>query len=167
MFALRQPAFRPTPFRFKPKVKKSVAKCYYALDYSNSTVLEKVSNHDLFHVIAFHKAGHEEGIYSITDTDANDIPRHFIVAFVTFDDAYRYKTLLEADMDSYSPYIQYASRFELDHACSVGGYHCRVVNKGALITPPMRTVKLTDWEIRQSLIDGNWTVAPKPGNRHE
>ena len=89
------------------------------------------------------------------------------VAFVTFDDAYRYKTLLEANMDSYSPYIQYASRFELDHACSVGGYHCRVVNKGALITPPMRTVKLTDWEIRQSLLDGNWSVAPKPGNHRE
>lgn len=167
MFALKQPAFQPRPIRFKPRVKKTVAKSYYALDYDNSKALEKVSGNDLFHVLAFHKAGHEEGIYSVTDRDENDIPQHFIIAFLTFDDAYRYKTLLEAEMDSYHPYIQFASRYELDHACRVGGYHCRVVNEGALVTPPMRTVKLTDWEIRESLMNGNWTVAPKPENPRE
>ena len=167
MFALRQPAFRPTPFRFKPKVKKSAAKSYYALNYDNSTPLEKVSGHELFHILTFHKPGHEDGIYSITDKDKNDHPQHFILAFLTFDDAFRYKTLLEAEMDSYLPYIQFASRFELDHMCTVGGYHCRVVNEGVLVTPPMRTVKLTDWEIRQSLLNGNWTVAPKPEDLHE
>ena len=167
MFALRQPTFQPRPIRFKSRAKKVAVKSYYALDYDNSTALEKVTGHDLFHVLAFHKAGHEEGIYSVTDRDENDVPRHFIIAFMTFDDAFRYKTLLEAEMDSYSPYIQFASRFELDHMCRIGGYHCRVVNKGTLVTPPMRTVKLTDWEIRESLMSGNWTVKPKPENLHE
>lgn len=167
MFALKQIAFRPSPVRFKPRVKKTVIKNYYALDYDNSTALEKVPDHSLFHVLAFHKPGHEEGFYSVTERDENDHPRHSIVAFLTFDDAFRYKTLLEAEMDSYSPYIQFASRFELDHVCRIGGYHCRVVNEGALVTPPTKTVKITDWEIRQSLIDGNWTVKPKPENHRE
>ena len=60
MFALRQPAFQPKPIRFKPRAKKVVTKSYYALDYDNSKALEKVSGHDLFHVLAFHKVGHEK-----------------------------------------------------------------------------------------------------------
>jgi hypothetical protein len=167
MFALRQIIFQPTPVRFKPRVKKSIVKSYYGLSYDNSRKLEKVHGNDLFHVLAFHRAGHEEGIYSITERDENDHSLHSIVAFLTFDDAYRYKTLLEAEMDSYHPYIQFASRYELDYACRVGGYQCLVVNEGALVTPPMKTVKLTDWEIRESLMNGNWTVAPKPENPRE
>jgi hypothetical protein len=167
MFAIRQNIFQPRPVRFRSHVKKSITRSYYGLNYDNSRKLEMVHGNDLFHVLAFHRAGHEEGIYSITERDENDHPLHSIVAFLTFDDAYRDTTLLEAEMDSYHPYIQFASRYELDHVCRVGGYQCLVVNEGVLVTPPMKTVKLTDWEIRESLMNGNWTVAPKPENPRE
>jgi hypothetical protein len=89
------------------------------------------------------------------------IPVNYILAFTNFEDAFRYKVLLEAEMD-FTPYIQFVSRFEIEHACNVGGYECRVVNEGALVTPPTTTVKTTDWERRESLLNGKWSVREKP-----
>ena len=60
-----------------------------------------------------------------------------------------------------TPFVQFASRFELEHACNVGGYECLVVNDGALVTPPTKTVKITDWERRSALMRGDWSVKEK------
>src|SRR5210317_789361 len=95
--------------------------------------------------------------YSVKLLDDEAIVKDDIVAFTNFEDAFRYKTLLEAEMD-HKPYVQFASRFELEHTCNVGGYRCRVVNEGALVTPPNQTLKITDWERRSALLKGRWSV---------
>jgi hypothetical protein len=157
MFAMRCPlSFTCAPARRRIS---RVIRGYYSLDTRNSTPLDKVDDKDLFHVLAFIRDG-DTGLYSVTERDDNDVPRNHIVAFRNFEDAFRYKTLLEADMNMV-PYVQFASRFELDHACNVGGYECMVVNEGALVTPPTKTVKITDWERRSALLEGRWTVEEK------
>ena len=60
-----------------------------------------------------------------------------------------------------SSYVQFASRYELNHACEVGNYKCRVINEGVLVTPPTDTIKITDWERRSSLLNGRWSVRKK------
>jgi hypothetical protein len=99
-------------------------------------------------------------VYSIRKLNHEGLPEDNILAFTIFEDALRFKTLLDAEMNI-SPYVQFASRFELNHACTVGGYKCRVVNEGALVTPPTKTLSVTDWEAREALINGNWSVREK------
>jgi len=43
----------------------------------------------------------------------------------------------------------------------VGNYKCRVVDENALVTPPTRTVPVTEWEQREALLNGDWTVEEK------
>ena len=68
-----------------------------------------------------------------------------------------YKVLLEAEM-SLTPYVQFASPFEIDHVCVTGNYDCRVINEGTLILPPQMSVTATEWECRNALISGQWSV---------
>lgn len=159
MFALRAPI--PVPRIYKrPRVSR-VCKSYYTIDERNTQSIERVQNDGMFHVLTFHHPEYEDGLYSIRKLNHEGIPVNYILAFTNFEDAFRYKTLLEAEMD-FTPYIQFVSRFEIEHACHVGGYECRVVNEGALVTPPTTTVKTTDWERRESLLNGKWSVREKP-----
>lgn len=148
----------PTTYR-RYKVSR-VCKSYYTIDKNNSKSLDEVKTDGLFHVLTFHNPDAEEGIYSVRKLTDEGLPLDCIVAFTNFEDAFRYKTLLDAEM-KLSPYVQFASRFELEHACNVGGYGCRVVNKGALVTPPSETMKITDWERRTALLNGKWSVKEK------
>tara|TARA_Y100000389_G_scaffold184491_1_gene203004 strand:- start:297 stop:617 length:321 start_codon:yes stop_codon:yes gene_type:complete len=101
-----------------------------------------------------------DGIYAIRTWDGDGAPVECIVAFTNFDDAFRYKTLLEAEM-SLTPYVQFASPFEIDHVCVTGNYVCRVINEGALILPPQMSITATEWECRNALINGHWSVREK------
>lgn len=159
MFAVKCPALRVPSFTYKRKPTQRKLRCYYSLDNLNSKRLDDVKHDGLFHILAFIEDG-DYGIYSVKYLDDNAISQNDIVAFTNFEDAFRYKTLLEAEMD-HKPYVQFASRFELEHTCNVGGYHCRVVNEGALVTPPNKTIKITDWERRSALINGRWSVREK------
>ena len=134
-----------------------VCKSYYTVNNLNSKDLTEVGGTDLLHVLTFHQPNTDEGIYSIRELNEDGLPVNHILAFITFEDAFRYKTLLEAEMGR-SPYIQFASRFEIKHACEVGHFKCRVVDEGVLVTPPTRTVRVTDWEARAALLNGNWSV---------
>lgn len=164
MFALKCPIVQRTPYRFKkPKISK-VCRSYYNIDNSNCKPLDKVQNRDLFHVLAFeHKDAEYEGIYAVTNFDADDLPVNNIVAFTNFDDAFRYKILLEAEIDK-KPFIQFATRFELEYMCNVGNYRCLVINENVLVTPPTTTQKHTDWERRTALLSGRWSVREKDDN---
>jgi hypothetical protein len=146
MFALRSPLPLVSPTYRKRPIPK-VCKSYYTIDKNNSKPLDEVKTHD-------------QGVYSIRKLNHGGLPEDNILAFTNFEDALRFKTLLDAEMNI-SPYVQFASRFELNHACTVGGYKCRVVNEGALVTPPTKTLSVTDWEAREALINGNWSVREK------
>jgi hypothetical protein len=159
MFAVKCPALRVPSFTFKKKTIQRRVRCYYSLDKTNSQPIDDVVHDGLFHVLAFIKDG-DTGIYSIRQLDDEAIVQNHIIAFTNFEDAFRYKTLLEAEMD-HRPYVQFASRFELEHMCHTGGYRCRIVNEGALVTPPTRTMKITDWERRSALLEGRWSVREK------
>ena len=137
-----------------------VCKSYYTVNNLNSKDLTEVGGTDLLHVLTFHQPNTDEGIYSIRELNEDGLPVNHILAFITFEDAFRYKTLLEAEMGR-SPYIQFASRFEIKHACEVGHFKCRVVDEGVLVTPPTRTVRVTDWEARAALLNGRWSVREK------
>tara|TARA_R110000796_G_scaffold241280_1_gene362625 strand:+ start:149 stop:631 length:483 start_codon:yes stop_codon:yes gene_type:complete len=159
MFALRAPLPHLPPRYTKCKISK-VSRSYYTINDSNTKDLTEVGGTDLLHVLTFHQPNTDEGIYSIRELNEDGLPVNHILAFITFEDAFRYKTLLEAEMGR-SPYIQFASRFEIKHACEVGHFKCRVVDEGVLVTPPTRTVRVTDWEARAALLNGRWSVREK------
>ena len=162
MFAVRcQSPQVPRVTRTKKKQSISkVCKSYYTVNDSNTKDLTEVVGTDLLHILTFHQPNADEGIYSIRELNEDGLPVNHILAFINFEDAFRYKTLLEAEMGR-SPYIQFASRFEINHACEVGHFKCRVVDEGVLITPPTQTVRVTDWEARAALLNGNWSVREK------
>ena len=155
MFAVKCPALRVPSFTYKKNVQRRV-RCYYALDKSNCKPLDEVDHDGLFHILAFIRDG-DTGIYSIRHLDDETMIRDYVVAFMNFEDAFRYKTLLEAEMDLV-PYVQFASRSELEHMCNIGGYRCRIVNENTLVTPPTTTIRITDWERRSALLEGRWSV---------
>ena len=157
MFAVKCPVIhRPVPVRRKIS---RVTRSYYTIDNKNSKPLDQVVDLGMFHILAFIRDG-DTGLYSVSNLDDDDVKKNHIIAFRTFEDAFRYKTLLEAEMDMI-PYVQFASRFELEHCCNIGGYGCRIVDEDALVTPPTKTVEITDWERRTALLEGRWTVEEK------
>ena len=159
MFA-SNPLLSRVPVRYRGRKVSRTCKSYYTIDDTNTTPLKKCNKDELFHIITFHCPEKEEGIYSLRKLDSDGLPVNYIVAWRDFDDAFRYKTLLDAEMD-YSSYIQFASQFELNYICEVGNYDCRIVNDGVLVTPPTQTLKITDWERRSSLLNGRWSVREK------
>jgi hypothetical protein len=161
MFAVKCPiVHRPIPVR--RKISK-VTRSYYTINNINSKPLEQVRDVEMFHVLAFIRNG-DTGLYSVSNLNSDGIKKNHIIAFRNFEDAFRYKTLLEAEMNM-TPYVQFASRFELEHSCNVGNYGCRVVDEDALVTPPTRTAEITDWERRSALIEGRWTVREKDDDK--
>jgi hypothetical protein len=156
MFAAKFPALHTSSFTYRRNLIQKKVRCYYSLDNKNSKPLDEVEHDSMFHVLTFIEDG-DHGIYSINYLDDEAMIKNDIIAFTNFEDAFRYKTLLEAEM-GHRPYVQFASRFELEHACNVGGYRCRVVNEGTLVTPPNQTLKITDWERRSALLKGKWSV---------
>jgi len=156
MFAVRCQSPQVPRVNKKHTISK-VCKSYYTVNNLNSKDLTEVGGTDLLHVLTFHQPNTDEGIYSIRELNEDGLPVNHILAFITFEDAFRYRTLLEAEMGR-SPYIQFASRFEINHVCEVGYYKCRVVDEGVLVTPPTSTVRVTDWESRAALLNGNWSV---------
>jgi hypothetical protein len=156
------PVPRTFPRYKKTKVSK-ICRCYYELDNTNSTSLDKyITPADMFYIITFRNRG-DDGVYAVYEPTCgpNEVPKNNIVAFLSYDDAFRYKTLLEAEFVDKTPYVHYVSRFDIQYMCHTGGYGCRIVNQGALVTPPTSTLRITDWERRQALLDGKWTVQEK------
>lgn len=161
MFAQPQTRFvsftRPTRLTNKRRTCNTIVRANnnYYLGNHNSKPLSEIYDKKLLHVLTFHRQ-ESEGIYSIKERGCNgnnDI--NYIVAFRTFDEAFRYKTLLEAEMDL-NPYIQFVSKLELNHTCTVGNYKCRVVDRDAFIIPPTESAKITDWERENVLFDEQW-----------
>ena len=161
MFALRAPLpVARVPITYKRRKVSRVCKSYLTIDEQNTKLLSEDSSHDLLHIITFHQPNEEEGIYALRKLNSEGLPENCIVAWRNFDDAFRYKILLDAEM-SRSSYIQFASQFELNFACEHGNYTCRIVDDGILLTPPTETIKTTDWERRNALLNGRWSVREK------
>ena len=160
MIALRPcvPVIPRVPVTYRRRKISKVCKNFTPIDDTNSRSIQQVPSDDLLHVLSFHRPNMEtDGIYAIRTWDQDGLPVECIVAFTTFEDAFRYKVLLEAEM-SLTPYIQFASPFEIDHVCTTGNYDCRVINEGTLLLPPQMSVTATEWECRNALISGQWSV---------
>ena len=161
MFTVKCPiVHRSVPMRRKIS---RVTRSYYTINNINSKPLDQVADVGMFHILAFIRDG-DTGIYSVSNLDDDGVKKSHIIGFRTFEDAFRYKTLLEAEMNM-TPYVQFASRFELEHSCNVGNYGCRIVDEDALVTPPTKTVEITDWERRSALLEGRWTVMEKDDDK--
>jgi hypothetical protein len=158
MFALKSPmVFSCVPMR--RRISRTI-RGYSKLDNTNCQPIERVGDTRIFHVLAFIKDGGDTGIYSVKENNEDGVSQDSIVAFRNFEDAFRYKTLLEADMNM-TPFVQFVSMYEIEHMCYTGNYECLVVNEGALVTPPTKTIQITDWERRSALLDGRWSVKEK------
>jgi hypothetical protein len=161
MFTVKCPiVHRSVPMRRKIS---RVTRSYYTINNINSKPLDQVADVGMFHILAFIRDG-DTGIYSVSNLDDDGVKKSHIIGFRTFEDAFRYKTLLEAEMNM-TPYVQFASRFELEHSCNIGNYGCRIVDEDALVTPPTKTVEITDWERRSALLEGRWTVMEKDDDK--
>jgi len=143
MFAQTRFVYRvPTPrFRVRCKTRASI----HHLSVENSKSINEVDTNKMLHILAFEKNG-KEGVYSVVEHNKGGEDINHIIAFQTFDEAFRYKTLLEADTEL-KPYIEFVSQYELNHTCTIGKHACRVVNRDTLIIPPTKTRKITDWEM--------------------
>ena len=158
MFALKSPMFFScVPMR--RKISRTI-RGYYKLDNTNCQPIERVDDTRIFHVLAFIKDGGDTGIYSVKEHNEDGVSQDSIVAFRNFEDAFRYKTLLEAEMDM-TPFVQLASMYDIEYLCFTGNYNCLVMNEGVLVTPPIKTLEVTDWERRSALLGGRWSVRDK------
>jgi hypothetical protein len=158
MFALKSPVIFGSCIPIRRKISR-VIRGYYKLDRTNCQPIENVEDTRIFHILAFTQ-GWDTGIYSVKENIEEGVSHDSIVAFRSFEDAFRYKTLLEAEM-TMTPFVQFASMYELEHMCYTGNYDCLVVNEGALVTPPTKTIQITDWELRSALLEGRWSVREK------
>jgi len=159
MFSKAQPLYQKhyTPRIIKKHIRnKTIYANRYNFNDKNSKSLSEVYTSKLLHIITFHGDDGDDGVYAIKET-TDTIPIDHILAFRTFDEAFRYKTLLEAETE-FRPYIQFTTKYELTHVCAVGNYSCRVINLNALIIPPTKVIDITDWERRDALIRGKWSV---------
>jgi len=158
MFSKVQPLYQKyyTARSIKKQIRnKTIYANRYNFNDENSKQLSEVHTSKLLHILTFPGDG-DEGVYTIKET-IDHIPIDHILAFRTFDDAFRYKILLEAETE-FKPYIQFTTKYELTHVCAVGNYSCRVINLNALIIPPTKVIDITDWERRNALIRGKWSV---------
>jgi len=114
MFALRAPIpIARVPTTYKRRKFSRVCKSYLTIDEQNTKLLSESDSDDLLHIITFHKPNEEEGVYALRKLSSEGLPENIIVAWRNFDDVFRYKVLLDAEMQR-SSYIQFASHYELD-----------------------------------------------------
>jgi hypothetical protein len=157
MFAIKSPMlFTCLPTRRR---NPRCVRAQYKIDNTKCQPIEQVEDTRIFHILAFIRDG-DTGIYSVKEYDEDGVSHDSIVAFRNFEDALRYKTLLEAEMDM-TPFVQLASMYDIEYLCFTGNYNCLVMNEGVLVTPPIKTLEVTDWERRSALLGGRWSVRDK------
>ena len=88
-----------------------------------------VSETDAFYILTLYA----DGVYSVQSFDDDELPVDNILAFITYDDAHRYKTFLES-VTNMSTRVECVPRIALD----ISYYHTMVVDEGAIIFPPPR-----------------------------
>tara|TARA_B100001564_G_scaffold324756_1_gene305786 strand:+ start:1933 stop:2412 length:480 start_codon:yes stop_codon:yes gene_type:complete len=156
MFAKPFPLTYTRPSRYKkPRVNKIITRATIDkhVNEHNSKQLNEIYSDKILHVLTFFNRK-TENIYSIKEYTCDNTYTNYIIAFNTFDEAFRYKTLLEADTDV-KLFIQFASCYEIKHACDICKYKCRVVNINAFVIPPTGTVDDLNWE-RGSILINEW-----------
>lgn len=151
MFTVRSPLQPRVSYRVHSKPRKSI-KPVRSHIHRHSRQLEHVSETDAFYILTLYA----DGVYSVQSFDEDELPVDNILAFITYDDAHRYKTFLES-VSNMSTRVECVPRIALD----ISYYHTMVVDEGAIIFPPTKTVEVTDWEKRNALINGRWSVREK------
>lgn len=129
-----------------------------SVSWGNLEDLSEVPNERHVYILVFGAGTGNEGVYSLQERTREDVPVDIILAFPSYEDASRYATLLEAEMNQ-TPIVEAALPNELMYTCAEGGYRCKVARRGALLVPPEKTVEMTDWERANALRKGQWTVA--------
>jgi hypothetical protein len=150
MFAVRSPLPQRVS-RVRSNPRKSI-KPVRSIIHRNSRHLYQVSETDAFYILTLYA----DGIYSVQSYDDDELPVNNVVAFLTYDDAHRYKMFLES-ISSMVTRVECVPRIVIENT----SYNCLVINKDVVIFPPCDTVEVTDWEKRNALINGRWSVREK------
>jgi hypothetical protein len=119
--------------------------------------LENVPDDESVFILVFNYGNYSDGLYSIQERSVDDIPKNIILAFHSYDDAYRYGVFLDTSMGQI-PSVEMTHSSVLKSFCLDAGYKCFVATPGAIILPPDGTVKVTDCERERALRREEWTV---------
>jgi len=83
-------------------------------------------------------------VYAVSNSDAKDISRDYILAFRFRDEASRFMTLLEAIVD-YQPTVELVNRSEIDAVCEENNISCLVVDSNTLVLPPENNIQIINF----------------------
>ena len=164
-----------TKFLYRPFHVKRVKRKYSVRAQANSintignkntTPLSEIKGWNSFYILMFDIETKNQGMYTLQEIRNDDVSYNHIIAFRRFDEAIRYKTLLEAEMNK-TPNAVHVTREDIELQCEEGFVSCLVVNPGALVIPPRKTVPVTDHDRRTALLEGNWSVKIKDDTNDE
>ena len=103
--------------------------------FHNTKNIRNVKYLKVLYVLGFDVDTDRRGVYAVSNSDANDASRDYILAFRFYDEALRFMTLLEAIVD-YKPTVETVERSEIDRVCEENNISCLVVNSNTLVIPP-------------------------------
>jgi len=119
--------------------------------------LDNLPDDESVFILVFNYGNYSDGLYSIQERSVDDIPKNIILAFHSYDDAYRYGMFLDTAMGQ-MPRVEMMHPSVLKSFCSEAGHTCMLATPGAILIPPSGTVKVTDCERSRALRRDEWTV---------
>lgn len=146
----------PPISNYRPK-KHTRVKALRAFNSISFHDLDNLPDDESVFILVFNYGNYSDGLYSIQERSVDDIPKNIILAFHSYDDAYRYGMFLDTSMGQI-PSVEMTHSSALKTFCSDAGYKCLVATPGAIILPPDGTVKVTDCERERALRRDEWTV---------
>jgi hypothetical protein len=117
--------------------------------FHNTKNIRNVKHLKVLYVLGFDVDTERRGVYAVSNSNANDISRDYILAFRYWDEASRFMTLLEAIVD-YKPIVEAVERSEIDRVCEENNISCLVVDSKTLVLPPENNIQITHYSKDQS-----------------
>lgn len=119
------------------------------IGFHNTKNIRNVKYLKVLYVLGFDVDTDRRGVYAVSNSDAKDASRDYILAFRFYDEALRFMTLLEAIVD-YKPTVETVERSEIDRVCEENNISCLVVNSNTLVIPPENNIQITHYTKGQS-----------------
>ena len=117
--------------------------------FHNTKNIRNVKYLKVLYVLGFDVDTDRRGVYAVSNSDAKDASRDYILAFRFYDEALRFMTLLEAIVD-YKPTVETVERSEIDRVCEENNISLLVVNSNTLVIPPENNIQITHYTKGQS-----------------
>jgi len=128
--------------------------------------ISRYAAHEQVFVLLFGVGSGNEGVYSLQRWTEDGLPHDTVLAFASKQDAERYASLLELEMDRVAA-VESISPANLVEFCRDSEFDLRVVDNRAVVLglflPPNQSTEVTDWERASRLRSGVWSVLEDVG----